>query len=145
MRTITPKAATPNTDRRRRRLAAMAERAAVPERPFLGRGPRYLIQPSVSLACGPVLSEIARTLRDGTLPIDSEVLDDVATFLSGPSSRLFERSPEGALEEAVQLAHVQRARKTDARLDPPEDEIANAPVLGSHLRGGLQAASTEGA
>jgi hypothetical protein len=39
--------------KRRLRLAAMAERAAIPERPFLGRGPRYLIDPHVSIACGP--------------------------------------------------------------------------------------------
>jgi hypothetical protein len=42
MRTAAPKTARPNADRkqRRRRLAAMAERAAAPERPFLGHGPR---------------------------------------------------------------------------------------------------------
>jgi len=145
MRTIIPKAATPTTDRRRRRLAAMAERAAVPERPFPGRGPRHLIEPSVSLACGPVLLDIAGDLRDQALPIDGEVLDDIATFLSGPSSRLFERSPDGARDEAVRLARVQRRRRTDARIDPREDEIPSAPVPESHLRGGLQPASTEGA
>jgi hypothetical protein len=135
VRKETPKTVRTNAERKRRRqLAAMAKRAAAPERPLLGRGPRYLIQPSVSFACGPVLSEIARNLRDGTLPIDSAVLDEVASFLSGPSSRRFERSPDGALDEAVRLAHVQRQRKTDARIDPPEDEITNVPVLESHLR-----------
>lgn len=135
MRRMTPKAVTTNAERkRRRRLAAMAERAAVPERPFLGRGPRYLIQPSVSSACGPVLSEIASNLRDDALPIDSEVLDQVATFLSGPGSRLFERSPDGALDEAVRLARLQRRRTTATRIDLPEDEFTNVPVLEPHLR-----------
>ena len=129
MRRMTPKTVRTNAERqRRRRLAAMAERAAVPERPFLGRGPRYLIQPSVSLACGPVLSEIARDLRDEALPIDGEVLDQVATFLSGPSSRLLERSPDGALDQAVRLARLQRRREPAARIDMPEDEITNVPL-----------------
>jgi hypothetical protein len=127
---MTSKAARTNAERkRRRRLAAMAERAAVPERPFLGRGPRYLIQPSVSVACGPVLSEIARNLRDEALPIDGEVLDQVATFLSGPGSRLLERSPDGALDEAVRLARVQRRGKTAARIDTPDDGLARVPMI----------------
>jgi hypothetical protein len=129
MRTATPKDA---GRRRRRRLAAMAERAATPERPFLGHGPRYLIHPSVSVACGPVLSEIARDLRDQALPIDSEALDRLATFLSGPDSRLFEPSPDAALDEAVRLAHSQRRPETTARIDLPEDAITKAPMLVSH-------------
>jgi hypothetical protein len=75
-----------------------------------------------------VLSEIARDLRDEALPIDAEVLDQVATFLSGPSSRLFERSPDGALDEAVRLARLQCRRKPAARIDVPEDEITNVPL-----------------
>ena len=133
MRTVTPKAVRPNADRkRRRRLAAMAERAAVLERPFLGHGPRYLIHPSVSVACGPVLSEIARDLRDQALPIDSGALDRLATFLSGPDSHLFEPSPDAALDEAVRLAHFQGQRNTTARIDLPEDEITNMPMLELH-------------
>jgi hypothetical protein len=131
----TPKTATTNAERkRRRRLAAMAQRAAAPERPFLGRGPRYLIQPSVSFACGPVLSEIARDLRDQTLPIDSEVLDQVATFLSGPDSRLFERSPDRARDEAMRLARLQRRPETAAHIHLPEEEITNLPALEPQLR-----------
>jgi hypothetical protein len=133
MRTVTPKAVRPNADRkRRRRLAAMAERAAVPERPFLGHGPRYLIHPSVSAACGPVLLEIARDLRDQALPNDSEALDRLATFLSGPESRLFEPSPDAALDEAVRLADIQCQRNITARIDMPEDELTNVPVLELH-------------
>jgi hypothetical protein len=131
----TPKTATTNAERkRRRRLAAMAERAAAPERPFLGRGPRYLIQPSVSFACKPVLTEIARELRDQTLSIDSEVLDQVATFLSGPDSRLFERSPDRARDEALGLAHLQRRPKIAAHIHLPEDDITNVPALEPQLR-----------
>jgi hypothetical protein len=118
--------------KRRRRLAATAERAAVPERPFLGHGPRYLIHPSVSLACGPVLSEIACDLRDETLPIDSEALDQLTTFLRGPDSRLFELNPDGALDEAVRLAHLERRRKSATRIDLPVEEITSVPVFDPH-------------
>jgi hypothetical protein len=130
MHAVNPKTMRRNADRerrRRRRLAAMAERAAVPERPFLGHGPRYVIHPRVSLACGLVLSEIARDLRDAAVPIDSETLDQLATFLGGPDSRLFEPSPDRALDEAVRLAHVQRSRATAARIDLLEAEITNVP------------------
>jgi hypothetical protein len=133
MRRVAPKAVRQNADRkRRRRLAAMAERAAVPESPFLGRGPRYLIHPSVSVACRPVLSEIARDLRDQALPIDSPALDRLETFLSGPDSRLFEPSPDAALDVAVRLAHIQCGRETTARIDLLEDEIAKVPMLDLH-------------
>ena len=133
MRTAAPKNVRPHADRkRRRRLAAMAERAAAPERPFLGHGPRYLIHPSVSVACGPVLSEIAHDLRDQTVAIDGAALDQLATFLTGPDSRLFESSKAGALDEAVRLAHIQCRRKTSARIDPPKDEITNVPLLDPH-------------
>jgi hypothetical protein len=130
MRTAAPKTVRPSADRkRRRRLAAMAERATAPERPLLGHGPRYLIHPSVSVACGPALSEIARDLRDQALPIDSEVLDQVASFLTRSDSRLFEPSKAGALDEALRLAHLQSRRKTTARIDLSENEITNRPML----------------
>jgi hypothetical protein len=133
MPTTTPKTVRPNADRkRRRRLAAMADRAAVPERPFFGHGPRYLIHPSVSVACGPVLSGIARDLRDQAVAIDSEALDRLATFLSGPDSPLFEPSADGALDEAVRLAHIQRRRNTTARVDLPAGGIATVPKLDLH-------------
>ena len=133
MRTATPKTVRPNAARkRRRRLAAMAERAAVPERPFLGHGPRYLIHPSVSVACGPVLSEIARDLRDQAVAFDSEALDGLATFVGAPDSPLFEPSPDGALDEAVRLAPIRCRRSTTARIDLPAGEIATVPMLDLH-------------
>ena len=133
MRRVTPKTVSQNADRKRRlRLAAMAERAAVPERPVLGHGPRYLIHPNVCFACGPVLSEIARNLLDEALPIDREDLDQLATFLSGPDSRLFEPSQGGALDEAVWLAHAQRRRRTGACIDLPGDDITKMPVFDTH-------------
>ena len=59
--------------KRRDKLARMAERAAVPERPFR-RGPRYIIRPAVSVACAPSLQAIAAALRDGTQHIDEKSL-----------------------------------------------------------------------
>lgn len=65
MRRLTRPTVRRDQDRKRRmRLATMAERAAVPEQPLLGRGPRYLIHPHVSVTCRPEMLEIARDLRD---------------------------------------------------------------------------------
>jgi hypothetical protein len=100
-------------DRKRRvRLAGMADRAAIPERPVLGRGPRYLIHPRVSFYCEPELSEIARGLRDETLPINTELLDQLATFLKGPDSSLHGLSEDDAVDEGERLAHALRQRRT---------------------------------
>src|ERR1700750_3320027 len=89
MRRITPKAVRQDADRRRRhRLAARAARAAAPERPFLGHGPRYLIHPSVAVACGPVLLEIARDLRDAAVPIEREALDRLPPLSPAPATAL---------------------------------------------------------
>ena len=41
------------TIKKRQQLAQHVERAAVPERPFIGPGPRYLVQPGVTAACAP--------------------------------------------------------------------------------------------
>ena len=96
--------------RRRLRLAAMADRAAIPERPFLGRGPRYLIHPAVATARGPVLWEIACDLRDEALEVDSTGLEQLETFLHGPDSSLFEVRPRAAVSEAARLARLLRGR-----------------------------------
>ena len=51
-------------------LARRVERAAVPERPHIGRGPRYLVQPSISTACAPSLRAIAEAAGPDCLIVD---------------------------------------------------------------------------
>jgi len=93
--------------KKRRRLARALERAAVPERPFMGRGPRYLVQPSVTVACAPSMQAIADALRDETHPIDAGSLEAVGTFLTdGCASAFFGRDSTAALREAVRLQHL---------------------------------------
>jgi hypothetical protein len=94
----------------RQRLARHVERAALPERPFIGPGPRYIVQPSVTAACAPSLREIAGVLRDEAHPIDEESLEAVKRFLTdGASSPYFGRDSTAALLEVVRLQHVVRA------------------------------------
>jgi hypothetical protein len=93
--------------RKRQKLARQVERAAVPERPWIGRGPRYLVQPSVAVACAPSLHAIAAALRDETNPIDDTSLKAVGRFLAdGASSPFFGRDSTSALREAVRLQHI---------------------------------------
>jgi hypothetical protein len=94
------------TSRKRRRLAKSLERAAIRERPFLGRGPRYLVHPSIAVACAPSLRAIAVVLRDETHPIDEGCLKAVRTFVTRVDSPLFGRDATAALREAVRLQHV---------------------------------------
>jgi len=91
--------------RKRGRLARHVERAAVPERPFR-RGPRYLVQPSVTAACAPSLHAIAAALRDETRPIDGASLKAMATFLTDGSGPFFGGDSTAALREVVRLQHV---------------------------------------
>jgi hypothetical protein len=72
--------------KKRRRLARALERATVPERPFIGRGPRYLVQPSVTAACAPSLQAIATALREESLVLDEDGLRAVLTFISDGTS-----------------------------------------------------------
>src|SRR6185436_19266240 len=65
----------------RQKLAQHLERAAVPERPCIGRGPRYLVQPSVTDACAPSLRATAAALRDEKHPIDDANLEAVRRWL----------------------------------------------------------------
>ena len=51
--------------RKRRSLARSLERRSVPERAYIGRGPRYLVQPEIALACAPSLRSMRSLLRDG--------------------------------------------------------------------------------
>ena len=58
------------TIKKRQQLAQHVERAAVPERPYIGRGPRYLVEPSSTATCAPSLRASAAALRDEPYPID---------------------------------------------------------------------------
>jgi len=93
--------------RKRRQLARNFERATVAERPFIGRGPRYIVQPSVTAACAPSLRAIAAALRDENLAIDSDQLQTLQTFIrgGGSDSPFFGDDATEALREAVRLQH----------------------------------------
>lgn len=93
--------------KKRQQLARRVERAAVPERPYIGRGPRYLVQPSIIAACAPSLRAIAAAVRDETHPIDESTLKAVGRFLTdGAGSPFFGRDSTAALREVVRLQHV---------------------------------------
>jgi hypothetical protein len=93
------------TLKKRQKLARYVERAAVPERPFIGRGPRYLVQPSVTAACAPSLRAIAAALRDETRPIDDASLKAVGSWLTGRGP-FFGRDSMAALQEVVRLQQL---------------------------------------
>jgi hypothetical protein len=94
------------TIKKRQQLARHVERAAVPERPFIGQGPRYLVQPSVTAACAPSLRAIAAALRDETHPIDDVSLKAVERWLKDGSGPFFGRDSTAALREVDRLQHV---------------------------------------
>jgi hypothetical protein len=94
------------TIKKRQRLARHVERTAVPERPFNGPGPRYLVQPSVTTACAPSLNAIAAALRDETHPIDDASLEAVERWLGDGCGPFFGRDSTAALREVVSLEHV---------------------------------------
>jgi Universal stress protein family len=95
------------TMKKRQQLARRVERAAVPERPYIGRGLRYLVEPNISTACAPSLRAIAAALRDETHPIDDASLNSVGRFLTGGAgSPFFGRDSTAALREVVRLQHV---------------------------------------
>jgi len=91
---------------KQRRLARALERAAAPERPFMGRGPRYLVQPSVTLACAPSLQAIATALREDARVLNEDGLGAVLTFITDGASPFFGRDVTEALREAVRLQHL---------------------------------------
>ncbi len=109
--------------KKRRRLARSLERAAVPERPFIGRGPRYLVQPSVTVACAPSLQAIATALREESLVLDEDGLRAVLTFITDGESPFFGRDATEALREAVRLQHIVVGAET-AALDQERAAIA---------------------
>jgi hypothetical protein len=91
------------TSKKRQRLAQHLERAAIPERPFIGRCPRYLVQPSVTAACAPSLRAIAAALRDQANPIDDAKLEAVESWLRNGAGPFFGRDPMAALREVVRI------------------------------------------
>src|SRR5262245_45228117 len=81
-----------NTAKRKRRgLAGSLERAAKPERPYIGRGPRYLIHPEIAKACAPSLCAIAAALRDETVAFGGEQFRAIRSFVHDGSSTFFRR------------------------------------------------------
>jgi hypothetical protein len=90
----------------RQRLARRVERAAVPERPFMGPGPRYLVQPSVTAACAHSLKAIAAALRDETHPIDDASVEAVGRWLKDGCGPFFGRDSRAALREVDRLHHA---------------------------------------
>lgn len=99
---------------KRQQLARHVERAAVAERPFIGRGPRYLVQPSITAACAPSLRAIAAALRDETHPIDKASLEAVDRWLTNGGGPFFGRDSTAALREVVQLQHELAGSETAA-------------------------------
>ena len=92
--------------KKRRQLARAVERAAVPERPFFGPGPRYLVHPYVTTACTASLRAIAAALRDETLVLGEHELRAVETFILDGRSPFFGRDANAAMQQAVRLQHA---------------------------------------
>ena len=88
--------------KRRDKLARMAERAAIRERP-LPCAPPYLIRPAVSAACAPSLKAIAAALRDRSLHVDEESLEAAWRFFTDGSTALYGYGITEALRETVRL------------------------------------------
>ena len=92
------------TTKKRHQLARQVERAAVPERPFIGRGPRYLVHPRITAACAPSFQAIAAALRDNALVIGDESLAAVRTFITDGGSSFFDRDETAEPELLTRLA-----------------------------------------
>ena len=97
----------------RQRLARHVERAALPERPFIGPGPRH--RPAERYRCvRSSLREIAGVLRDEAHLIDEESLEAVKRFLTdGASSPYFGRDSTGSSPGGCPPSA--RRRRGDAR------------------------------
>jgi len=108
--------------RTRRRLAGKLDRAAIPEHPFRGRGPRYLVDARVTAACAPSLRVIAARLRDDTAVLDEDDLGEVRRFVTSGDSLFFGQDIMAAHVEANRLEHV--ILGIDAVPGEPQLEIA---------------------
>ena len=109
--------------RKRYQLARSCERAAVPERPFLGGAPRYLVYPEITAACAPSLRAIAAALREETLVLDEDELRTVRTFITDGGSPFFGRDATAAMREAVRLQQM-IVRREPLVLDQERTAIA---------------------
>lgn len=121
--------------RRRIKLARALERSAVPERPYIGRGPRYLVHPTITAACAPSLLAMAAALRDELLAFANEDLTAVCRFISdGSTSPYFGRDATAAMREAVRLQHLfirpTAAVQDSAQVTPAESNVGDpSPAL----------------
>jgi hypothetical protein len=111
--------------RKRIELARLLERAAAPERPYIGRGPRYLVHPTITAACASSLRAIAAALRADPLAFDDDALRQVRSFISDGGSPFFGRDETAAMREAVSLQHTVLAPKP-AVLDRGQVKPADA-------------------
>lgn len=111
--------------KRREKLARMAERAAIPERPIRGT---YIIRPAVSAACAPSLQAIAAALRDPTLHIDEKSLEAASKFFTDGRTALYGYDVTDALRATVLLQQ---------KIVRPEPiELDEAPVVVAKENGG---------
>ena len=101
--------------RKRIKLARSLERAAVPERPYIGRGPRYLVHPTITAACAPSLLAIAAALRNDATAFSDDELKPVQSFITNGWSPFFGRDETAAMREAVHLQHAVLDAKPVAR------------------------------
>ena len=114
---------------RRNKLARALERAAVPERPFIGRGPRYLVHPRITAACAPSLLAIAASLRNDPLVFDDNELRNVRAFISDVGSPFFGPDETAAMREAVRLQHAVIAPKAAVVHDSVQVTPAESKVV----------------
>ena len=68
--------------KKRQRLVRALEWSAVPEHPSFGRGPRYLVHPSVTAACAPAFRAMAAALREERVLLDEEGIRAVMGFIA---------------------------------------------------------------
>jgi hypothetical protein len=92
--------------KKRQRLARDLERACVPERPFRRSGPTFIVHPTVTAACAPVLRGIAAALEDETLVLHEDALRAVRTFIRDGESPFFGRDVQAAESEAERLRDI---------------------------------------
>jgi len=111
--------------RKRNKLARSLERAAVPERPYIGRGPRYLVHPTITAACAPSLLAIAAALRNDPTAFSDDELKPVHWFITNGWSPFFGRDETAAMREAVRLQHGVLDPRTAVR-DPAQVKQADA-------------------